>query len=278
MKTKKGGETTLLDFYRKLDTIERIGKDIVIPDSFYDAIYLSERGDLFCYTGIHSKDKDSFFDGWPYYLVGKHSKDCKKHINGFFRIKNGCILLSEFVDHEFYNKKKYKSLSKYAVHLPVANSCYFGIQKRIETKNSWYFEENEELTRACFGLTFNELSYLTKFYAEKFGTYNDYVQFPRITRSMKNDNFCDITGIWIPPKFPYIAFSDSGYDFSHVSLFGFYRHIGALLSIGQHTPLAQLFKKDTSVEEIVSKVICINDYFPFERKVIREIVYGHLLR
>jgi hypothetical protein len=77
-------------------------------------------------------------------LAGKHSKDCKKYINGFFRIKDGCVLLSKFIDHEFYNEKKYKSLNKYAVHLPVANSCYFGIQKRIKTKDSWYFTENEE--------------------------------------------------------------------------------------------------------------------------------------
>ena len=62
----------------------------------------------------------------------------------FFRIKDGCVLLSKFIDHEFYNEKKYKSLNKYAVHLPVANSCYFGIQKRIKTKDSWYFTENEE--------------------------------------------------------------------------------------------------------------------------------------
>ena len=97
-----------------------------------------------------------------------------------------------------------------------------------------------------------------------------------ITRSMKNDKFCDITGIWIPPKFPYIAFNDSGYDFSHVSLFGFYRHIGALLSI-RHTPLTLIFKQDPNIEEIVRRVISINDYFPFERKVTREIVYGNSL-
>lgn len=269
-------QETLRDFYQQLDSIEQSGKDIVIPSFPYDAIYLSEHGELFCYVGVYSKDKDNIFERWPHFLVGKHSKDCNKYINGFFRIKDGCILLSEFIDHEFYNDKKYKSLNKYVVHLPVANSCYFGVQKRIETNNSWCFEENEELTRACFGLTFDELSYLTKFYAENFGIYNDYIQFPRLTRSMKNDNFCDITEIWIPPKFPYIAFGDSGYDFSHVSLFGFYRHIGALLSI-RYTPLAQIFKNDTSLEEIIRKVVRINDYFSFERKVTREIVYGNSL-
>jgi hypothetical protein len=56
----------------------------------------------------------------------------------------------------------------------------------------------------------------------------------------------------------------------------FYRHIGALLSI-RHTPLTQIFKNDISLEEIVRKVVRINDYFPFERKVTREIVYGNSL-
>ena len=134
----------MLDLYQQLDSNEQCGKDIVIPDFSNDAIYLSECGDLFCYVGAYSKDKDNTFEGWPHYLAGKHSKDCKKYINGFFRIKDGCVLLSKFIDHEFYNEKKYKSLNKYAVHLPVANSCYFGIQKRIKTKDSWYFTENEE--------------------------------------------------------------------------------------------------------------------------------------
>lgn len=112
----------MLDFYQNLDIIEQVGKDIVIPDSSHDAIYLSEGGKLFCYTGIHIKDRDSvFFNGWPYYLVGKHSGDCKQFINGFFRIKDGCILLSNFIDHDFYSKDKYKLLSNYAIRLPVVS-------------------------------------------------------------------------------------------------------------------------------------------------------------
>ena len=264
-----------MGFYQKLDVMEQLGKDIVIPDSSHEAIYLSERGELFCYTGIHDTGREgALVNSWPYYLVGKHSKDCKKHVHGFFRIKNGCVLLSKFIDQEFYSDIKYKSLKKYIIRFPVANSCYFGIEKIIESNNSWDFKENEDFTRACFGLTYNELSSLTKFYAEKLGAYNDYMQFPKITRSMKNDNFCDITGVWIPPTFPYIAFSNSGYDFSHVSLFGFYRHIGALLSTGWHSSVAQVFKKDNIMEEIVNKDMCIYDYFPFETKVTREIVYG----
>lgn len=95
----------MLDLYQQLDSNEQCGKDIVIPDFSNDAIYLSECGDLFCYVGAYSKDKDNTFEGWPHYLAGKHSKDCKKYINGFFRIKDGCVLLSKFIDHEFYNEK-----------------------------------------------------------------------------------------------------------------------------------------------------------------------------
>jgi hypothetical protein len=49
-----------------------------------------------------------------------------------------------------------------------------------------------------------------------------------------------------------------------------------LLSI-RHTPLTLIFKQDPNIEEIVRRVISINDYFPFERKVTREIVYGNSL-
>lgn len=223
------------------------------------------------------EDKDILFHKWPYYLVGKHSKEFEKQIIGFFRIKNGSILLSEFLDHEYYNEYKYKLLDNYSVHYPVANSTYFGIKKRIETNDSWYFEENEKLTRACFGLTFDELSHLTEFYAKKFGIYNSYTQYPRVTRSMKNDNFCDFTGLWIPPKFPYITFNESGYHYSHVSLFGFYRHIGVLLSMGMHTPLARLFKGDAIIEDIITKVIGLDYYSPYEIKMTKEIFYRNLL-
>ncbi|NYB73425.1 hypothetical protein HZF24_04645 [Sedimentibacter hydroxybenzoicus DSM 7310] len=265
----------LADFYKKLDLPEQIGKEIVIPDSSHEAIYLSEHGELFCYSGIHSKDTGKvFFEGWPYYLIGKHTKDCKEDIKGFFRIKDGCILLTGFVDHKFYNKKMYKSLNNYIVRLPVANSCYFGIQERIETSNSLYFEENKELSQACFGLTYNELEYFIKIYAERLGIDNRYTQFPKITRSMNKDNFCDITGIWIPPKFPYIAFNNSGYAFSHVSLYGFYRHIGAMISIGENTAATQIFKNKTFAGEIINGVEQINDYFPFEVKVTREIIFS----
>lgn len=263
----------LSELYQTIDSSEQMGKDIIIPDSSMKALYISEYGELFCYPGICSRDRGRVsFESWPYYLHNKHTQSCGKYIKGFFRIKKGCILLTGFVDHEFYNNKRYKQLVNYVVHMPEANNCYFGIEKRIETKDSWHFEENEELSRACFGLTYSELEYLVKVYAERLGIYNQYSQYPRITCSMKDDNFCDITGIWIPPKFPYIAFNDSGYSFSHVSLYGFYRHIGVMLSMGSNTVASQIFEHKTFGNEIISCIKRIDDNFPFEIKVTREYV------
>lgn len=86
-----------------------------------------------------------------------------------------------------------------------------------------------------------KLEYFVKVYAERLGTYTSYSQYPHITRSMKKDNFCDITGLWISAGFPYIAFNDNGYTFAHISLFGFYRHVGAMLSMGTSTLVSQIF-------------------------------------
>jgi len=261
-------------FYQTLKEPELIGKNIVIPDSSHKALYLSENGELFWYAGICSKDKEKvLFKGWPYYLKGKHTKDCENHIKGFFRVKSGCILLTGFLDHEYHNNKKYKQLNDYVVHMPVVNSCYFGISKRIETESSWHFEEDEKLSRAGFGPTYTELEYLVRIYAERLGICNMYNQSPKITRSMNNDNFCDITEIWIPPKFPYIALTDAGYDFSHVSLYGFYRHVGALLSMGPNTKALQIFKHKTFGAKIINRIKQMNDYFPFEVKVTRKVVF-----
>jgi hypothetical protein len=123
----------LSDFYKTINCLEQFGKNIVIPDSPYEALYLSEHGELFCYVGIYSKGKDNVsLHGWPYYLNQKPAKACGKYIKGFFRISKGCILLTGFVDHKFYNHSKYKILENYAVHFPVVNSCYFGINKKVE--------------------------------------------------------------------------------------------------------------------------------------------------
>jgi len=111
----------LTDLYNEIDAPELKGKDIVLPED--STLYLSERGELFAFTGIYKKDikRDVLFESWPYYLVGKHTKNIDKYMNGLFRIKKGCILISAFLDHEIYADKKYKKLTDYYIKLPVAN-------------------------------------------------------------------------------------------------------------------------------------------------------------
>lgn len=267
----------LSDFYQTYNSPAIKGEDIVIPSHCQDAIYLSESGEVFCFMGICRRDNERVhFRGWPYYLDGKHSSKCQKQIRGFFRIKSGCVLLTQFLDQDYYSDKYYKKLSNYVVRLPVPNSCAFGVEERVETQSSWTFKENEDLTRACFGLTYDELDHIVKVYAELLGLSNSYFRYPKVTRSIKSENFCDITGLWISEGFPYIAFNDSQYAYSHVSLYGFYRHMGALLSMGSHTNGTKIFKQDELTEDIILKIRNIDDYFPIEIRVTKEIIYPDL--
>lgn len=126
-----------------------------------------------------------------------------------------------FVVCEFYNDYNFKQLSNYFIKLPYPGDCYYGILKANIPGCSDAFNENEELTRECFGPTYDELKQFTDAYAKIVGVYGPYLHFPKITRSIKSDNFCDITGAWIPAGYSYVAFSESGYAFSHVSLYGF---------------------------------------------------------
>ncbi|GIP34242.1 hypothetical protein [Paenibacillus sp. J2TS4] len=267
----------LSGLYETIDSPEEQGENIVLPNSSSEAIYLSHGGELFCYSGIYCRDKNQVsFQSWPYYLRGRHTANCRKQMKGLFRVKNGCILLTGFVDHEYYSNSKYKQLKNYIMRLPGVNNSYFGIEKRIETGSSWYFEENKELSRASFGLSYSELECLVELYAKRLGINNSYFQYPRITRSLNNENFCDITGLWIPAGFPYIAFYESGYDFSHVSLFGFYRHIGAMLSMGKSTVASQIFKYETISNDMIQLIKHIDYYFPFEIVVTREHVFPEM--
>ena len=93
-------------------------------------------------------------------------------------------------------------------------------------------QDDIALTKAVFGLTASELYDLVNASKIVLSFIGDYSWFPRLTRSVNRDNYCDLTGAWIPAKFPYIAFAESGCDYSHVSLLGFYRLI-QLLTYGR---------------------------------------------
>ena len=134
-------------------------------------------------------------------------------------------------------------------------------------------EEDEELTRKVFGLTYYEITELLEAYAKMMGTDHDYLTYPKLTRSIKNTNFCDITECWIPETFPYIAFNESMYDFSHVSLFGFYRHIQLLTGYKLNSLISRVLIKEGLDEEILKKVFNTGKGIFNQTKVTSDIIY-----
>ena len=254
--------SVLFDQY---STPEQMGSEIVIPD-FLPAIYVSDNDEVYCYTGVFMDDyepRDNSMYAPPYNIRGKHSTDKRysARIKGFFRIINGCVILDKYIDNQPC-EHNYKLISAF-VRLPETADNYFGIEAD---------REEDALTRAIFGLTYTELTAVLEGYAKLLGIHNMYVQFPRLTRSVRNENFCDITELWIPKQFPYISFDKSGYDFSHVSLWGFYRHVQLLMKrsmgfLGQEMLAA-------GVEETVLRaLLAIDDnIFYYSPKVSRNML------
>jgi len=208
-----------LSLFERYDCKSQMGAKVTIPEHF-PVIYVSNDNEVICYTGIRTRDTryDTNINMQPYYLKGKHSFGNKtsNEIVGFYRVTKGRIVLDEFIDNHWqYKDKIVKQIDKAGLILPIAARTYYTIWVNRE--------DDDDLTRAVFGLTCDELRQLLKAFKKNTGNhYYDRYSYPRMTRS-NNTNFCDITDMLIPEHFPYIAFNESGYVFSHVSLFGFYQ-------------------------------------------------------
>lgn len=244
------------------------GENITIEDCGFE-LFISETDSVFYYPGMCLYDEDrrgkpSFMH--PYYMRGKHSTDeiVTKEVKGFYRIIDGCIVLDRFVDDRYYGDMLYKRLHC-GVRFACPASCDYGVLVN--------HEEDEELTRKVFGLTYYEITELLEAYAKMMGTDHDYLTYPKLTRSIKNTNFCDITECWIPDTFPYIAFNESMYDFSHVSLFGFYRHIQLLTGYKLNSRISRVLIKEGLDEEILKKVFNTGKGIFNQTKVTRDIIY-----
>lgn len=198
-------------------------------------------------------------------MCGKHSTDeiVSKEIKGFYRIIDGCIVLDDYVDNKYYSKHLYKRLHT-GVKLASPASCNYAVVMN--------YEEDEDLTRRVFGLKYDELTDLLEAYAKMMGTHYDFLTYPKLTRSINNTNFCDITELWIPETFPYVAFNDSSYDFSHVSLYGFYRHIQLLTGYKLNSLISQALMKSGLREDILKNVFDIGRGFFHQTKVTRDII------
>lgn len=237
------------------------GKDITISTS-PNTIFISERDKVFCYAGV-CLDKETSTQrrifSFPHYMDNHHSteKSVAEEICGFYRISDGCIYLDEYIDSPIYGDMLYKKINA-GCRLPGPDT-YYGIMSD--------YNEDEDLTRAVFGLACYELNTLLEAYAKVFGIYVSFSQYPRLTRSLQSSNSCDLTGLWIPERFPYIAFNDSGYAFSHISLFGFYRHIQLLTGCRLTSVASQALLRNGIDEELLKRVFVLGETCWYQEKV-----------
>lgn len=207
--------------YQRIEEEEIMCKDVLLPECF-PAIYIDEYDKIYCYYGILDKNR-FLLESYPYWLKKQSPVEAKKHIRGYFRVENGLILIDEkFIDEKSLFKKEVKCKKITAkIQLSGPNNMSYGIcyekSKEIE----------EELTKKIFGISYDDLSQLMYHFNDCFKMIKQscYSRFPSITRSIHSDNYCDITEIWIPAGFPYIAFSKSGEYYSHISLYGFYQQV-----------------------------------------------------
>jgi hypothetical protein len=237
------------------------GKEITIGE-YFPEVFVSDQDQVFCYSGICLLDdvrrKGTIFMT-PHELVGKHSttQTVSNRIKGLYRIVSGCIVFEEYVDGEIWGDKLFKKIPV-GVKFPFPDIYYAVLSDHFE---------DQELTRAVFGLTCEELTSLIKAYAIAVGCCHEYSRYPKLTRSSSYSHFCDLTGLWIPQKFPYIAFDESDYDFSHVSLWGFYRHLQLLTGCHEKSTFSRLLMKCGITETLLERIFRIGHGIFYQAKV-----------
>ncbi len=244
------------------------GKDITI-NTLLPEVFVSDLDIVFYYPGICLNDfgrrsMTSFV--YPYYMSGKHStdKNIAKEIKGFYRIIGGCVMLDRYMDDGAYSKCLFKKIDC-GVRFPCTDNYYavFVNQK-----------EDAELTREIFGLTHQEITSLLEAYGKTMGTHPKHFSYPKLTKSSRNTNFCDLTDLWIPERFPYIAFTTNGCDFSHVSLWGFYRHIQLLTGYNANSVFSNALINAGVDQEILDKVFNMDIYNVYQEKITNRMFFN----
>lgn len=239
------------------------GRDITM-EKYSPGIFVSSHDEVFCYTGVRLVDDDTkesqcFY--FPNYMRGKQSTDpsISDEITGFYRVMDGCIVIDNFVNKGIYERCLFKK-TEGIVRYPSSNRYYSVIVNG---------EEDDSLTRAVFGFTYDELTSLLEAYAKVMGTHHEWFSYPRITKSGKYEHYCDLSNMWIPESFPHIAFNEGGYYFSHVSLWGFYCHLQILTDFRENSVFSRALLKYGLEPEILNRLFELGKHLFHQTKVIK---------
>lgn len=193
------------------------------PEMFVDL-----SGNTHCIVGYRTKDQPSDL---PYYhpSVAARDRDGRSSYR-FVELRRGTLARSGFLRDD----QHYRPIADRWLILPSGADSYFGVVKKCNR------EEDEAATRELFGGTAADISAVASAFARLIGRgYHEGVRLPRVTFSKTRQNQCDITGCLIPKDFPYVAFDESQYAWSHVSLHGFYRLLSFLCSRKSANPMRE---------------------------------------
>lgn len=240
--------------YEQVKASEIRYDELIFPE-YFSNIYIDEYDRVYCYHSIIDKNR-FLFGSTPYYLNGIKISKAKELIKGYFRIESGRIIDDEEFGSGYYNEKSKGKLLSATIQLPQVQDTNYYVYLDKDNKDL-----EEIFTRKVFGLLYNELEKLLSIYNKVFKICpeNNYYSYPKITRSLKSDNFCDLSGIWIPPKFPYISFAESGYYYSHVSLFAFYQHIKFLTLNNINSVISRTLIENGLNPNILKYIFAISD-------------------
>lgn len=205
-------------------------------ESFYAGAFIgAEPGRLTCYFGYRPQ---TITEGlFCYALSVGFSEKHDGSSDRFIKLVRGALLWA--------HKPRSQSTQQYyapncQLVLPRGTQCYFSISSRSS-------QEDKNLTELAFGFVQSDLVELVNAYCKATDMTGHRVG--RVTFSKSRDNKCDLTGVAIPREFPYLTFAEPNQNWAHISLFGFYSHLGFLLNNGRSSPLyAALLDAGAKVE------------------------------
>lgn len=189
------------------------GSQIDLASWSDSALAEDANGNVHCIVGYQS---DRSRIDLPYFApsVAAHHRDGRNSHN-FVQLRRGTLRRSSFFRADGF----YRVIPDRRIEFPAGASSYFGVTIPGPT-----WQEDADLTRQVFGATRKELEALARGIARITGRDDGpYAEYPSATFSRTRSNRCDISNCLIPKEFPYIAFCGAQYEWSHVSLHGFYR-------------------------------------------------------
>jgi hypothetical protein len=219
------------------------GGDVDISSWHGGELVVDVAGNAHCYVGYTSTNQP--FD-LPYYSPSVALRDNDGRASyRFVELRRGMLRKTGFLRDDDY----YRVLDDRWLILPRGAESYFGVVERDSRG------EDVELTRQIFGGTREDIESVATALSKVVGRgYHAMVQLPRVTFSRTRNNSCDISGSLIPKDFPYLAFENSQYDRSHVSLHAFYRLL-SFLCPGEPRPVQRALLEAGVFPEVLNALL-----------------------